>query len=508
MNLATNLEGSAFYSPDRPVVIEGDRVICFIEFDRESNRVATALIRLGIKPGDHVALYAPSSFQWLACYFGILKAGAVAVTLPSTLTKSEFNQLLDDARPKALFTVDEKLDDLGDRRDRPYLEKVISPGGNISYDRLIETGSSTFKAIDLNRRDTAAILYTGGTTGTPKGVMLTHENIKSSVHNVCHYERSSQEDRALCFLPPNHIFAQIHIINSMVYAGGSVVIQPCFDLERVLDAIRRHRITKFYGVPTIYYRLLQVGGLKEKLGVVNYCFSAAASMPGEIVREWKTRTDLNIHESYGMTETATMVTYNHDIRHVVGSLGTPVNIVEVQFRDPQGNVLEQGEEGEICICGPNVMKGYLNKSDETKAVFWGDWLRSGDVGVFDENGYLYIIDRIKDMIITGGENVYPREIEEVLYKKPEVGECSVIGISDKEYGERVTACIVLKKKDQSLDPIELRSFLKIHLSSFKVPKDFIFLEELPKGSTGKILKRELKKQIMDMHVNQQNDANG
>ena len=160
---------------------------------------------------------------------------------------------MDDARPKILFTVDEKLDDLGDRRDRPYMEKVISPGGDIPYNRLVEMGSSSFKAVDLDRKNTAAILYTGGTTGIPKGVMLTHENIKSSVHNVCHFERSNQEDRALCFLPPNHVFAQIHIMNSMVYAGGSLVIQPSFDLDRVMDAIRRNRVTKFYGVPTIYY---------------------------------------------------------------------------------------------------------------------------------------------------------------------------------------------------------------------------------------------------------------
>jgi long-chain acyl-CoA synthetase len=377
------------------------------------------------------------------------------------------------------------------------LEKVISAGGDIPYQRLIETGSPSFKTVDRDRKDTAAILYTGGTTGIPKGVMLTHENIKSSVHNVCHFERSSQEDCALCFLPLNHIFAQIHIMNSMIYAGGSVVIQPSFDLNKVMDAIKRYRITKFYGVPTIYYRLLQIDGLKEKLGAVNYCFSAAASMPAEIVREWKSRTGLNIHESYGMTETATMVTYNHYIRHVVGSIGTPVNIVEAQIRDPQGNVLGPREEGEICIRGPNVMKGYLNNPEETRAVFWGEWLRSGDIGIFDEDGYLYIIDRIKDMIITGGENVYPREVEEILYKRPEVGECSVIGLPDKEYGERVTACIVLKQKGQQLDPMELKSFLKNHLTSFKVPKDFIIVDELPKGSTGKILKRDLKKQMMD-----------
>jgi long-chain acyl-CoA synthetase len=497
MNLAENLERSVLHFPDRRAIIEAERQTSYLEFNQESNRVATALIGLGVQRGDHIALCAPNSSEWLAFYFGVLKAGAVAVTLPSTLTKTELTRLLDDARPRVLFTVDEKVDGLGDRRDRPYIEKVVSTGGDIPYGRLLEIGSPSFKAIDRDRKDTAAILYTGGTTGIPKGVMLTHENIKSSVHNVCHFERSSHEDRALCFLPPNHIFAQIHIMGSMIYAGGCVVIQPSFDLERVLDAIGRYRITKFFGVPTIYFRLLQIEALKEKLGTVNYCFSAAASMPAEIVREWKSRTHLNIHESYGMTETATMVTYNHYIRHVIGSIGTPVNIVEAQIRDPNGNVLGPKEEGEICIRGPNVMKGYLNNPEETRAVFWGDWLRSGDIGVFDEDGYLYIIDRIKDMIITGGENVYPREIEEILYKRPEVGECSVIGIPDKEYGERVTACIVLKQKDQPVDPMELKSFLKAHLAPFKVPKEFIILDELPKGSTGKTLKRELKRQIMD-----------
>jgi long-chain acyl-CoA synthetase len=496
MNLASNLERSAFYFPDRPAVIEGDREISFLEFNRESNRVATAVIRLGIKPGDHIALCAPSSCQWLTCYFGILKAGAVAVTLPSALTPGELIQLLDDARPRVLFTVDEKLEGLGNRRDRPYLERVISPGGEIPYNKLIGMGVNTFKAVDLDRSNTAAILYTGGTTGTPKGVMLTHESITSSAHNVCHFERSTPEDRALCFLPLNHVFAQIHIMNSMVYTAGSLVIQPSFDLDKVLETIRLHRVTKFYAVPTIYYRLLQLEWLKEKLGTVNYCFSAAASMAGEIVREWKSHTHLNIHEAYGMTETASMVTYNHHIRHVVGSIGTPVNTVEVQIRDPYGNALGPKEEGEICIRGPNVMKGYLNKPDETQDAFWGDWLRSGDVGVFDEEGYLYIMDRIKDVIITGGEKVYPREVEELLYKMPEVGECSVIGLPDREYGEKVTACIVPKRKGWQPEPADLKTILKASLSRFKIPRDYIFLDELPKSSTGKILKRELKKQIV------------
>jgi long-chain acyl-CoA synthetase len=499
MNLAENLERSAFHFPDHIAILQEDREISYLDFNKNSNRVATALIGLGIQKGDFVGLCAPNSIEWLVSYFGILKTGATAVTLPAAGTKSELRRLLDNARPRILFTFDEKLEDVGDRKDRPYLEKIVSPAGDISFDGLIAKGSDSFKAVDMDRDATAAILYTGGTTGISKGVMLTHQNIKASAHNVCHFERSGPADRALCFLPPNHVFAQVHIMSSMVYAVGSTVIQPSFDLEKAVEALNRFKVTKFYAVPTIYFRLLQMENLKAKLGLVNYCFSAAASMPAELVREWKSQTGLNIYESYGMTETASMVTYNHYDHHVVGSIGTPVNIVEVQIRDQEGNILGLKQEGEICIFGPNVMKGYLNNPQETKAAFWGGWLRSGDVGVFDEDGYLYIVDRIKDMIITGGENVYPREIEEILYKRPEVGECSIIGIPDKEYGERVTACIVLKQKNQSLDPMETKSFLKEHLASFKVPKEFIILDSLPKTSTGKILKRELKDQIVQQH---------
>jgi long-chain acyl-CoA synthetase len=228
------------------------------------------------------------------------------------------------------------------------------------------------------------------------------------------------------------------------------------------------------------------------MGSVRYCFSAAASMATEVVREWKARTGLNIYEAYGMTESASMVTYNHYYRHVVGSVGTAANLVEVQIRDVEGKVLGPGERGEICICGPNITKGYLNHPEETKAAFWGDWFRSGDIGVVDEDGYLYIVDRLKDMIITGGENVYPREVEEFLYTRPEVLECVVVGLPDQEYGERVTAFIV-PQKGQQIDPASLRDYLKTHLAAFKVPKEYITVEELPKSSTGTVLKREIRK---------------
>jgi long-chain acyl-CoA synthetase len=495
MNVAKNLENSAFYFPQQTAVIENDREISFLEFNRSSNRIATALMSAGVQPGDHVALFAPNTYEWLAVYFGVLKSGAVVVTLSSLLKRAELRRIMDNAQPTVLFAGEEQLGELGDPKDYPYLNKVIGEGGDIPYVDLVERGSDSFDAIDVDRHNTAAILYTGGTTGIPKGVMLTHENLNTSIHNVAHYERSSHKDRALCFLPLNHVFGQVHIMNATVYSGGSLVLQSSFDLEKVIGTIERYKVTKFFSVPTIYIRLLALKDLKEKLESLSYTFSAAASMAAELVREWKRRMDLNIYEAYGMTESASIVTYNHYYRHVIGSVGTPVTNVEVQIRDLEGHVLGAGEEGEICIRGRNIMKGYLNQPEETRSVFWEDWFRSGDIGTIDKEGYLYIVDRLKDMIITGGENVYPREVEEVLYTRPEVEECTVIGLPDEEYGERVTAFII-PKHGQQVDPTQLKSYLKTKLSPFKVPKEFIVVDDLPKSGAGKILKRELRQQFL------------
>ena len=496
MNLATNVEWSAFFFPKRPATSEGSSETTYAQFNEKANRVATALVGLGIKPGDHVALCAPNSGDWLVFYFGVLKAGAVAVTLDRMLSRDELVFLVKHSQPKIIYTEDDRLDALAQFKGSGGLEKIISPGGDLNLQQLMDNGSPSFKAVERGRSDTAAILYTGGTTGTPKGVMLTHENINTSAHNVTFSERSTEADRALCFLPLNHVFGQMHIMNATILSGGCLEILPTFDLDRVLDILAAGRATKLFAVPTVYVRLLGVEGLKEKMGAVRYSFSAAAIMAAEIVRQWKDRTGLTISEGYGLTESASAVTYNHYYRHVIGSIGTTVPGVEVQIRDEQGQLLAQGTEGEICIRGRNIMKGYLNNPEGTTEAFWeNDWFRSGDIGIFDENGYLYIVDRLKDMIITGGENVYPREVEEVLYTRPEVQECAVIGLPDKEWGERVTAYII-PQPGKTIDKDELKSFLKTRLAPFKVPKEFHAVSELPKSPAGKILKRELRAQVL------------
>ena len=497
MNLATNLEQSATYFPDRPAVSEDASETSYAQLNEQANRVATALIKIGIKPGDHIVLYAPNSVDWIAFYYGVLKAGAVAVTLSSALKRDEASLLVNHSKPKIIYTFDEKLDDLADFRKTGWLNKIISPHGDMDFEQLSNMGSNSFKAIDRDRSDTAAILYTGGTTGEPKGVMLSHENINTAIQSVVFHERSNERDRGLLFLPLNHVFGQMHIMNATILSTGCLEMIPTFDMERVLYLMASGRVTKLFAVPTLYVRLLGVKGLKEKLGAVRYCFSAAASMAAEVVRQWKEETGLSIYESYGMTESASMVTYNHYHRHVVGSVGTAVTGAEVQIRDESGKQMGVGERGEICIRARNIMKGYLNNPEANETAFWdGEWFRSGDVGLVDDDGYLYIVDRLKDMIITGGENVYSREVEEILYTRPEIQECVVIGLPDREWGERVAAFITLKP-GKSLDKDELRVYLKSRLATYKVPKDYMMIDDFPRSPAGKILKREMRKQFLE-----------
>jgi long-chain acyl-CoA synthetase len=495
MNISVILENSALVFPDRPAVSENGLEISYSQLNALANRVASGLVKLGIGPGDAVAICAPNSIEWISVYFGAIKTGAVAVTLPGLLLGPELKQLIDEARPRMIYTAPEKLHELNLLRRPGILETIICQGGDISFHQLSETESGEFKPVDRDRDDTCAILFTGGTTGIPKGAMLSHENIYTAIRNVVFNEKSAETDRALCFLPLNHVFGQMHIMNATLLSGGCIELMPSFDMDRILDAMATGRITKLFAVPTVYVRLLALNSLKEMLGTVRYCFSAAASMPAEMVRQWRERTGLAIYEAYGMTESASMVTYNHYHRHVIGSVGTPVGTVEVQIRDVEGNVLAPDQTGEICIRGRNVMKGYLNRPEETRAVFWGDWFRSGDMGRIDGNGYLFIVDRLKDMIITGGENVYPREVEELLYTRPEIQECAVIGLPDPEWGERITAFII-PAPGRTVDIAGLKTYLKSNLSSYKVPKEFRMVETLPKSPAGKILKRELRNRFL------------
>ncbi len=496
MNLACNLERSALFLGSGLAVKDVSGSYSYAELNHMAGQAGAGLIDLGVRPGDKVALCAPNSAQWLSLYFGALQAGAIVVTISHLLSPPELNLLLSHSRPKVLFTAGERLEDLRASQKKTGVKYIICPGGDLDFDGLIKKGPTPISAMERDPRDTACILYTGGTTGTPKGVLLSHENVLTAVQNVAYYERSTPNDRALCFLPFNHVFGQMHIMNATIFSGGGLLLLPGFDLEGVLLAVADNQVTKLFAVPTVYVRLLQLPDIKERLASVRYCFSAAASMAQEVVRNWRDVTGLDIHEAYGMTETASLVTYNHYYKHKVGSVGTPAGTTEVSIQDQQGNHLSTGQEGEICIRGLSVMQGYLDNPQATAEAIMQGWLHSGDVGYLDEEGYLFLVDRLKDLIITGGENVYPREVEEVLYQRPEVVECAVIGLPDAEYGERVTAYLVLKPGEE-LDKSALKAFCRECLAPFKTPKEFIALDSLPTSAAGKILKRELRRAVLE-----------
>ncbi|HEY3276064.1 MAG TPA: class I adenylate-forming enzyme family protein [Syntrophorhabdaceae bacterium] len=495
MNLATNLERSAYFFPRRSAIREGGLNMTYAQLNERASRIGSALVALGVRKGEHVGMCAPNSADWIAFYFGVLKAGAVAVTLAPLLTRDELVLLAGHAKPRFFFTTENRLQDLKPLIASGVVKTTIYPGGEIDMDRLLAMGSATFKPVDRGRKDVAAILYTGGTTGSPKGVMRSHENIGFSAHSIAYLERSIQTDLSICFMPFNHVFGQMHIMNSTIYSAGCLEMLPSFDLDRILELTESGVVTKFLSVPTVFIRLLSVPDLKKKLGKVRYCFSGGASLSLETVKQWKEKTGMTIQESYGQTE-CMPITFNHFYpeKHVVGSVGEPVFGMEVQIRDiSTGKELPQGRDGEICVRGPAVMRGYLNNPEGTKAAFWGrDWLRTGDIGHFDEAGFVYLVDRLKDMIITGGENVYSREVEDALYAIPEIQECGVIGVPDKEWGERVVAYITLRPgKEISADA--LRASLKARLTSFKVPKEYIVIDDFPKLGVGKVLKRELRR---------------
>ena len=299
-----------FSFPDRPAIRENETEITYRELNARASRIAASLVKAGVRPGDHIGLCAPNSADWITFYFGVLKTGAAAVTLSSALMGSELTALVSHAGLRLIFSVEAKLKELERLKSDGMLEKIICPGGDMELKALMAGGAGAFSAIDRDRVDTAAILFTGGTTGIPKGAMLTHEGINYSSYSIAYYERSVETDVALCFLPFNHVFGQVHIMNSTILTAGCLELLPAFDLDSCLGRWQSGRVTKFFAVPTVYVRFLGLDDLKKKLGNVRYSFSAAASMPMEIVKQWKERTGLDIFESYGMTE-AMPVTFNH-----------------------------------------------------------------------------------------------------------------------------------------------------------------------------------------------------
>ncbi len=494
MNVADLFANAALYDPNKKALIFGNESYTYAEMHRIIDGVAAYLRKLGISKGDRVSLYMANRPEWIMLYFGAARMGAITVCVPSAYKSDEMKTVVNDSLSSLLVTSESLLPMVPPPEAIPLVKQVVGVERDEAFQSILrgEGAHTRAAAADTTGDDTCAILYTGGTTGVPKGAMLTHRNLLYSAQNVAYHERTVPEDIGLCSLPLNHVFAQCHVMHTFFYGCATLVLFAGFDMDKVIAAVVEHKVTRLYAVPTIFIRLLNNPETRKQLKSLRYVFSGGTSMPAEIVRQWAQAYGIPIHEAYGMTEAASLVTFNHLYRHKIGSIGMPGGIVEVKVVDANDNEVEQGDQGEIIIRGPNVMKGYFEQPQETALALRNGWLHSGDVGVFDEEGYLFIVDRIKDIIITGGENVYPKEVEDTLHQHRAVNECGVVGLPHREYGEAVTAFVTLRP-GVTANERDLIAFCKEKMAGYKVPKKIHFVADLPKTPQGKILRRELRK---------------
>ena len=506
MNIVHHLERSARLFGDSPALIFEGGTISYRRLDALAQRSAQQLQGHGVERGDRVALLLHNVPSFVIAYYGILKLGAVAVSINTRLTTSEVATILADCGPKLLLASADLLEGL-DARQLPSLTQLVLPeiwmgGADGQGSAGILDGvpcSDMAWSPEVERHDPAAILYTSGTTGRPKGATLSHGNVVSNTWSFVHLCGISSCDRVLVVLPLFHCFAQNALMNSAVLAGAALVLQRTFRVEAVLEAIRLELITKLFAVPTMFQALLEPA-TPEGLVSLRYCFSAAASLPLALEQRWLERFGMVIHQGYGLTETSPFASYNHcfDVRQ--GSIGMPIENVEMKVVDLKtGSDLPPGQAGEILIKGPNVMLGYWNDPEATAAVLRDGWFHSGDIGSVDADGYFTLLDRLKDVIDVGGMNVYPVEVENVLYQHPAVAEAAVFGCSEALMGEQVRAAVVLRPGVQ-VEPGALRDHCSTVLADFKVPVTFELVDALPKNPAGKILKRLLRDQASASHA--------
>lgn len=498
MNIADHVARVARRTPEHPAIHFEGNTLTYGVLDHCANALASSLVRHGVHRGDRVALFLPNIPAFALAYLAIEKAGATAVSINSSFKWEEVRHIVNDATPKVVFTTVDLLPSLP-RPDCPSVVHTVLCEGSepdeIALEHWLERDDASFRPARMQPDDPAALLYSSGTTGRPKGVTLTHANIISNIRTVVKLAGYRREDRLALFLPLFHVFGQNFIMNAAFEAGATLVLMRRFAPDPVLDAIERERITKFFAVPTIFIALLGMDLSHRDLSSIGYWFSAAATMPEEISRRWTERFGQRVYEGYGLTECSPFACYNHVREHRFGSVGTAVPDFTLAIHDDDDREVPRGEWGEIVIRGPGVMLGYWQKPEETERALRGGWMHSGDIGRMDEDGYVYIVDRVKDMINISGFKVWPAEVEQVLYRHPAVQELAVYGVPDARKGEQVRAAVVLKSGALAT-PEELAGFCRDHLANYKTPERIDIVGELPKSATGKILKRVLREQTI------------
>jgi long-chain acyl-CoA synthetase len=495
-HLAAILTETAAEHGDRPALKLDDAVVTYAQLDDGAARVAAMLRDKGIEPGDRVGIMLPNVPYFGVIYYGILRAGGVVVPMNPLLKGREVKFYLEDPGAKLLFAWGGFEEAARTGADDAGAELVLVKPGE--FERLAAGYEPDGEVAERADDDTAVLLYTSGTTGTPKGAELTHANLRRNCELAARtLAKASEEDVLLGALPLFHSFGQTCGLNAAVSVGACLSMIPRFDPGKALEIIQRDGVTIFQGVPTMYHAMLAADARDSAdVSSLRACMSGGAAMPVEVMKEFEEAFGCEVLEGYGLSETSPVASFNHPGQErKPGSIGTPIEGVEMKLVDEDGNDVEgTGQEavGEIAIRGHNIMKGYWGKPEATEEVLDDDgWFRSGDMAYKDDDGYFFIVDRKKDMIIRGGYNVYPREIEEVLYEHPAVSEAAVVGVPDPKMGEEVGAAVVLKEGEDA-DADELRDYVKERVANYKYPRKIWFPDELPKGPTGKILKREIE----------------
>ncbi len=488
-NLAQNLLDSAGRDGDRPALRLDDSVLTYTELLDASQRMATLLRSKGVEPGDRVALQMANVPAYPIVFFGALILGATVVPMNPLLRAREVQYYLTDSGAKIIVAGEQMAEAAQEAAKSTGIEAMVV--GAMGPDQLPEEKT---QLVEREADDTAVVLYTSGTTGQPKGAELTHHNIGTNTRTTAEtIVQVGPDDVIMGCLPLFHVFGLTCGLNASVLAGSCLTLIPRFDGGKALEVIGRDRVTIFEGVPTMYSAMLHHERRAEAdLSTLRLCISGGSAMPVEVMRAFESEFECIILEGYGLSETSPVASFNHpDADRRPGTIGTPVRGMELRLVDDNGDDVADGAVGEITIRGEGVMKGYWQRPKDTAEAVPDGWFHSGDLATRDKDGYYTIVDRKKDLIIRGGYNVYPREVEEALYEHPAVAEAAVIGMKHSDLGEEVGAAVALKP-GKSVEPDELREHVKQRLAAYKYPRKVWIVDELPKGPTGKVLRREVR----------------
>ena len=504
--------------PDLDGVIFQGKGMKYKEIGEWVSSSASGLAQIGLKKGERVAIMLPNCPQYIVAYYAILKIGGIVVNVNPMYLERELEFQLADAGARAIVTLHELLPRLEAVKPKIVLKTIIltdlgehvrreegrgqtaGSEGIYEYADLLQRGrSNPPPSVSVEADEVALLQYTGGTTGFSKGAMLTHYNLVSDVVQCVSWNVGAEkgQERMLAVLPFFHVYGMTVAMNEAIYLAATIILLPRFQIDDTLEAINAHQPTRFPGVPTMYIAIINHPRVKEyNISSIKVCSSGSAPMPVEVLKRFEELTGAKISEGYGLTE-ASPVTHSNPFsgKRKIGSIGLPrpdtdAKIVDLENGDRD---LPPGEEGELCIRGPQVMKGYWNRPEETAKSLRSGWLYTGDIARMDEEGYFYIVDRKKDMVICGGYNVYPREIEEVLYQHPKIQEACIVGVPDPYWGETVKAFVVLKEKEQATAE-EIITFCQKNMAKYKAPTLVEFRKELPKSHVGKVLRKILREE--------------